>query len=129
MLGSEGRENRVQSRPKISLFTPDFCNFFSLSLSPRRSSYRPRPPPTDHQAAITALSLLLPTFLSPLQLFLFPLTADFGHHHLSRCLLSHWSNHLIMPETPTPGNFLLPASPRFSSSWLLHAEFIYACSG
>jgi len=45
MLGSEGGENQVQNRPKTSLSTPGFCNFFSPSLSLRRSSYRPRPPP------------------------------------------------------------------------------------
>jgi hypothetical protein len=33
-----------------------------------------------------------------------------------------------MTETPTSGNFLLPALPLSSSSWLLHAEFISTCS-
>jgi len=74
------------------------------------------------------LSLLLPAFLSPLQPFLLPPTADSGHHHLSRRPLSHRPNHLITTETPTPGNFLLPALPLSSSSWLLHAEFISACN-
>jgi len=74
------------------------------------------------------LSLLLPAFLSPLQLFLIPPTADSSHHHLSRRPLSHRPNHLIMTETPTSGNFLLPALPLSSSSWLLHAKFISTCS-
>jgi hypothetical protein len=43
---------------------------------------KPTQPPTDHQAATTALSLLLPSFLSPLQPFLLPPTADSGHWHL-----------------------------------------------
>jgi len=60
--------------------------------------------------------------------FLLPSTADSGHHHLSRCLLSHQLNHLITSETPKPGNFLLPALPLASSAWPLHAEFISACS-
>jgi hypothetical protein len=140
MLGSEGGENRVQNWPKTNLSTPGFCNFFSLPLSlsavpatdqGRHQLHHKKPTqrPTNHQAAIAALSLLLPAFLSPLQLFLLPPTADSDHHHLSRRLLSNRPNHLVTPETPTPGNFLLPASPRSSSSWLLHAEFIYACSG
>jgi len=58
--------------------------------------------------------------------FLLPPTADSGHHHLSRRLLSHWPNHLITSETPTLGNFLLPALPLASSAWPLHAEFISA---
>jgi len=36
----------------------------------------------NHQAATAALSLLLPAFLSPWQLFLLPPTADSSHQHL-----------------------------------------------
>jgi len=132
MLGSEGGENRVQNRPKTSLSTPGFCNLFPPSLSLRRSSYWPRPPPaTPHEANTTtnrppssycgSLSLLLPAFLSPLQPFLLPPTADSGHHHLSRRLLSHRPNHLIMPETPR--RQLSP--PCFASFFLVVAA---ACS-
>jgi len=74
------------------------------------------------------LSLLLLAFLSPLQCFLLPPTADCSHHHLNRHHLSHQPNHLITTETPTPGNFLLPALPPPSSLRPLHAEFIPACS-
>jgi len=90
---------------------------------------KPARPPTDHQAATAALSLLLPAFLSPLQCFLLLLTADSGHRHLSRSLLSHWPDILSTLETPKPWNFLLPALPPSSLSRLLHAEFISACSG
>jgi len=48
--------------------------------------------------------------------------------HLSQRPLNHQPNHLITTETLTPGNFLLPALPLSSSSWLLHIEFIFACS-
>jgi len=110
---------------------PPFLQFF-LSLSPpavpatNQSHHqlhhrKPTQPPTDHQAATAALSLLLPAVLSPLQLFLLPPIANSSHHHLSRRFLSHRPNHLITSETPTLGNFLLPASPLSSSSWLLHA--------
>ena len=64
----------------------------------------------------------------PLQPFLLPPIADSGHHHLNRRLLSHRPNHLITLETPMPSNSLLSASPFSSSSWLLHVEFIFACS-
>jgi hypothetical protein len=60
--------------------------------------------------------------------FPLPPTANSGHHHLSWRLLSHRPNHLITSETPTPGNFLLPALPLASLAWPLHAEFIFACS-
>ena len=81
-------------------------------------------PPNSHR---DSLPLLLPAFLSPLQIFLLPPIADSGHHHLGRCLLSYQPNILSTSTTPTPDNILLPVSPP-SSSRSLHAEFISACN-
>ena len=146
------KEEKIGSKvsQKISIFSVSatFSQSFYLSLSLRRGLRSPpflpplfhhclhyqrllelltnRPPSNHHDS----LSLSSPSSLSlsSANFFLFPPLAESGHHSLSRHLLSHRPNHLITSETPTPVNFLLPTSPLSSSSWLLHAEFISACS-
>jgi len=71
-LREEKSGSKVGQKP-ASL--PRFCSFLSLSLptvpATNQSHYqllhhrKPTQPPTDHQASIAALSLLLPAFLSP----------------------------------------------------------------
>jgi len=134
--GCDGmREEKIRSKiSQKSSFSLVFFSFqptfsllsLSLSLSPAASSAledptktfllhqqtasQPHHEPKSSSAIGTAtatLSLLLPASLSPLQLLLPPPTADSGHHHLSRRLLSHRPNHLITSEIPMPGNFLI----------------------
>jgi len=128
MLGSEGGENRVENRPKTSLSTPGFCNLFSPSppfqlLTKAATSYttwsQHNDQPTTKQPSRLSLS-------SPSSLSLSSATFSSSSH--SR--LRPPSPQSTPPEPsakpshhardPTPGNFLLPASPLSSSSWLLH---------
>ena len=101
-------------------FCPVFA-VFSLPLSLHRSNHQPEPQPVSPpQVASPTTRRPLPCLKQPSFL---PPTVDFGHRHLSRRLLSHRPNHPITTETPTLGNFLLPALRS------LHVEFISACSG
>jgi len=101
-----------------STSTTDFTTTISINPAPHQWQ-------SSHH---DLLSLLLPTFLSPLQLFLLLPTADSGHHHLSWWHLIHRPNHLITTETPTPSNFLLPALPFPRRGCCMQNSFLHAAS-
>jgi len=131
---------RKKSSAKLTKNQPFSLFFHHFLLSPSQPHLRPplisatvsttNRPPSSHRGL---LPLLLPAFLSPLQLLLLLLLL---------CFLCHRPPS-PQPKSPEPPNthpqhdrkpsppqvVFLPASPPSSSSRPLHAEFIFACSG
>jgi len=130
---------RNKSSAMLTKNQPFSLVFHHFLLSPSQPHLRPplisatisttNRPPSSHRGL---LPLLLPAFLSPLQLLLLLLLCFHCHRPPSP--------HPKSPEPPDrhpqhdrrpspPQVVLLPASPPSSLSRPLHAEFISACSG